>query len=326
MGGSHSKTHSEQSAEVYLTQQFSGSCNVSCQNVINHVTIDIINSTVGGSVELTQSCATNASCIIGSNMGATADVLFKATNSSNAKNAWSAWSLDPFNFDHASAESRQDIFESISQSSSETCNISSYNQMDNITIFVADSTIGGDISISQNASTEGQCQLTNTMTAAAYATGIAQNTAASGKDKKGQKFGNKSQMLMVVVYGVVIIAIIIAVSIAAKIITNSSRKGKETAVMKKVIQARAAAGCPGGMKPILDKTTGKPIIDPRTLKPICPYPPLPKASKTPIDITVKEVFPGQTKPASISATTSGPAKTRMSSRSAPRLGSRSAPN
>nr|QBK86245.1 MAG: lipid membrane protein [Marseillevirus LCMAC102] len=227
MGFSHSKNISEQKAEVYITQQFSGSCDVTCQNVMTNVTVDIINSTVGGSVSLSQSCATDASCMIGSNMDAIADVQFKATNTANAKNAWSGWSLDPFNFDTAVNESRQDMKEAINQSTSETCNISSYNQMNNITIFAANSTIGDNISITQNASTQGQCQLNNSMNAAAYASGIAQNTATSGKDKKGQKFGDKSSIMVGLTYLIIAIVVIVIVSVIAKVITGHAKKTAE---------------------------------------------------------------------------------------------------
>lgn len=274
MGLSISKSSSEQSAEVYLTQQFSGTCNVTCQNSMSNVTIDIINSTVGGNVTLSQSCSTNASCLIGSSMDATADTTFKATNSANAKNAWSGWSLDPFNADISETDSRQDIKQSINQSTAETCNVSSYNQMNNITIFASNSTIGGDISVSQTASTQGQCQLTNSMSAAAYATGQTQNTATSGKDKKGQKKGNKSGKMVGLTYLVIGVVVIVIVTIVGKVISGHSAKSAMSKKEQKAISARARAGCPGGVKPILDLKTGKPIIDPRTKLPICPPPPI----------------------------------------------------
>lgn len=286
MGLSSSKNSSEQSAEVYLTQQFSGTCNVTCQNTMSSVSISMIDSTVGGNVEINQTCSTNASCLIGSTMDATSDVLFKATNSANAKNAWSGWSLDPFNFDSASNDSRQDIRQSINQSTTESCNISSYNQMNNISIFAANSTIGGDISISQNASTQGQCQLHNSMSAAAYATGQAQNTASSGKDKKGQKFGDKSGKLTILTYLVIAVVVIVIVSIVGKIIAGHSKKSAESKQEQEFIEARAMAGCPGGMKPILDPKTGKPVLDPKTKRPVCPPPPMyPPRSAPPVVVT-----------------------------------------
>lgn len=276
MGVSYSKAESEQSANTYMAQQFSGTCNVTCQNALNNVVVDIIGSTIGGSIKLDQSCSTNASCLIDSTSNATSDVMFKATNSSNASSAWSIWSGNPFSFEMAESLSRQDIKQTINQTSSEACNISSYNQMDNITIFVANSTIGGDISISQNASTQGQCKLKNSMSAAAYASGTAQNVAKSGKDKKG----DKASLFTYIVIGIVVVVI---VGIVAKVITGQSEKSKKIKQMKAVIEARAEVGCPGGVKPIMDPKSGKPMIDPRTQGPICPAPkiiPVKNNSKT----------------------------------------------
>ncbi len=222
---------------------------------------------------INQSCATNASCLIGSNMDATTDVLFKATNASNAKNTTELpWFLQGINFDYAESSSRQDIRQAITQTTNESCNISSYNQMNNISIFAANSTIGGDISISQNASTQGQCQLTNSMQAAAYASGQAQNTATSGKDKKGEKFGHKSGKLMIVTYLIIGVVVVIIVSIVAKIISGHSKKTAKSKLKQEFIEARAMVGCPGGIKPVLDPNTGKPIINPETNKPVCPFP------------------------------------------------------
>lgn len=302
MGHSNSKSVSEQQAEVYLTQQFSGNCDITCQNTINNVVIDVINSTVGGSIILKQACATNASCMIGSSSDAVADVLFKARNSSNARNAWSAWSLDPFNSDTADSESRQNIMESINQATNETCKISSYNQMDNITIFVADSTIGGNIELSQNASTQGQCKMTNAMTAAAYATGIAQNTAQSGKNKKGEKLGTKSRIMRMITFGIIAIAVLISVIVVAKIITGSSARSKRDQQMQDLVEARILAGCPGGKKPIVNPTTGRVVVDPMTGRPICPAssvtqkvaPQIIAPQRTSPEVVIQEIFPSGT--------------------------------
>jgi hypothetical protein len=228
MGVSVSKSASEQDADIYLTQQFSGTCDVSCQNALHDVNVDIINSTIGGSISLDQTCSTNASCIVGNNTSAIADVLYKASNSSNAKNAGGI--LQGLNVDVSTAESRQNIAEDINQQTSEHCNVTSYNEMDNISIFAANSTIGGDISISQNASTQGQCQLTNTMSAAAYASGIAQNVATSGKDKKGQKFGNKKgkkgRTITYVVIGIIVVVLVFVIAYFANKWLGKKKPGK----------------------------------------------------------------------------------------------------
>jgi len=275
---STSTSSSEQSANVYMAQQFSGTCNVTCQNVLSGADISLINSTVGGNITVSQTCSTDANCLISSTSDATSDVMFTAANSSNAGNAQSMWP-GSIGISTADSSSRQDIRQNIIQSTNEECNVSSVNQMNNISIFAANSTIGGGISIEQNASTQGQCQLTNSMSAAAYASGMATNDAKSGKDKKGQ-MGSTAAWI---VGGILLV---IGIFIISKLISSYSSSSEFNVAEQKAITARAMAGCPGGTKPILDKL-GSPIIDPRTKLPVCPPPKLGLGSAEPIEIVVK---------------------------------------
>lgn len=220
MGGSSSKAISEQKADVEIAQIYKGTCDVTCQNLQENITIDLIGTTLGGGITFSQSCSTNANCIFGNTMDATADVLFKATNSSNAKNAWSGWSLNPFEFDNAESKSRQQIRESITESVTQDCKVSSYNQMNNISIFAVNSELGGGIDFDQEGNSYGKCTLDNTMSAAAYATGMAQNTATSGKDKKASKFGDKSTLFRIFAYAGIGLVVLIITIIVAKLITS----------------------------------------------------------------------------------------------------------
>ncbi len=262
-----SKATSEQSASVFLTQQFSGTCDIVCQNIMSGVVISIIDSNVGGNITVSQTCATNATCMINSMSDAAIDVEFTAANTTSAAAAQGLWP-SIFSWNESESSSRQDIKETITQSTNESCNISSVNQMNNISIFVSGSNIGGGISVEQNASTQGQCQLTNTMSASAYASGMATNQAKSGKDKKGSKGGST---LMYIIGAVVFVVLLFVVG---KIISSYSTSNEQSEQVNQAVQARAAFGCPGGAKPAVD-STGKVIIDPRTKLPICPPPPLP---------------------------------------------------
>jgi len=268
---STANSSSSQSANVFLTQQFSGVCNVTCQNVMSNVVISIIDSNVSGGITLTQTCATDATCLVNSMTDAMIDVQFTAANSTSATNGCGLWpSLLCYN--ESNSTSRQDIKESISQSSKEECNVSSVNQMNNISIFASGSNIGGGISITQNASTQGQCQLTNSMTASGYATGMATNTARSGKEKKGSKGWSTFAYILGA------ISLVIVVVIVGKLISSYSASSERTSNVEKAIEARAEFGCPGGAKPALD-SSGKVIIDPRTNLPVCPPPGVSSSAK-----------------------------------------------
>lgn len=267
MGGvSSSTTRSEQTAEAYLSQQFFGSCNVKCDNVMSGVNIDIINSMVSGDINLTQKCSVDASCMVTNSSDATSDVLIKAANSSNAKDAGGLFSGHLFSSDTASAESRQSIKQTILQSTTETCDMASLNEMKDISILAVNSKIGGSISLNQEGSTKGNCQLGNNMSAAASATAMASNKATSGKDKKGQKKGDKAGIGSIMGF-IVVMAVIF---IIAKMFTGEEKKNAASAAMMAAADARGLAGCPGGVKPIMNPKTGKAVIDPRTMGPICP--------------------------------------------------------
>ena len=260
MGASYSRAISEQNAEVDLAQIYKGTCDMTCQNLQENISVDVIGSVLGGGIVFSQSCSTNGNCIFGNTMDATADVFFKATNSSNAKNAWSGWTMDPFSYDNAESKSRQNIKEAITESVTEKCKISSYNQMNNISVFAANSQLGGGIEFNQKGTTTGKCTLDNTMSAAAYATGMAQNTASSGKDKKAQKFGDKSSIFRLLTYLGIGLVVLIVVIIVAKLITSHMRKTRLPNTVPR-FGVRGPGGrippveCPSGSQLMLDPTT-----------------------------------------------------------------------
>jgi len=259
-----SKAVSEQRAEAYLSQQFYGSCNITCENIESGINIDIINSVIGGDINLTQKCAVDASCMVNNSSDATSDVMFKASNSTNAKNASSLFAPSLFSFDSATSESRQDIKETIIQNTTETCKMASLNQMTDVNILAANSRIGGSINLSQDGSVQGRCQLKNNFSAATTATAMATNKATSGKEKKGDKKGGALGSVV----GIIVIMVI--VFIAAKMFTGGQKKKAASSAILKAAEAKGMAGCPGGGKPVMDPKTGKAIIDPKTMTPICP--------------------------------------------------------
>jgi hypothetical protein len=258
-GFSNSKSVSEQSANVYLTQQFSGTCNVICQNTMNNTSIDIINSTIAGDVSITQTCSTNGACMIGSSMDSTMDVFFKAANSSGAQNA-ATGVVSYGNVDWSTTKSRQDMRMSSYQNTNESCSIGTYNQMDNVSIYTANSNIGGSVSISQDGSTGGNCTLNNSMSAAAHVTGLTDNISLSGKQK-----GKGGILHFIIVISVLLIAFMMAKSIA-----GNSQSNEQKQQDMQLAYARAQAGCPGGQKPIMNPQTGLPFIDMKTMRPVCP--------------------------------------------------------
>lgn len=265
-GFSSDKTKNTQNASAFITQQFAGTCDVSCVNKMSDVDVTLINSNVGGSIEFKQTCSSNPNCIIGSSMGATADVLMKAINSTNAANASKWFSV---NIDKAKTTNLMDIRENISQYTNQQCNVSSVNEMSDISILAINSNIGGDIALDQNGSASGNCQLTNSTTAAAIASGELNNTTSSGK---GANRKDKTGKLALLTNIAIIAAVCFVIYIIAKVISGNSQTSESAKDIAELTAAKVAAGCPGGGKPLLNQQTGQPLINPRTHGLYCPPP------------------------------------------------------
>lgn len=263
MGGSNSTASSTQQSNQILTQQFSANCGISCQNYISDVSMTFINTVVNGDIDFTQKCATNGTCITNSNMDAIADSLFKTANSATTNYP------GLLGFEYSSTSSSQVIKQSITQQTNEQCNISSYNELNDVSILAVNSQINGNIEFTQEgqtgtASTPAECSLNNSMRLAAIATGMSENTSFAGKKAKGN-------IIKYIIIGIVLVIIAFVVSSAVVKLFKHDSQDKN---IKAIEEARAKAGCPGGATPLLDKK-GKVLIDHTTHRPVCPPPPLP---------------------------------------------------
>jgi hypothetical protein len=233
VGVSVSSTSSKQDFAANIMQQYSGSCDVECNNDMSNIDLDLIRTKVGGDITLTQACTANASCLISSNTSATADAIFKATNSSSASDPQIISALNPgVQVDISRSSSVQQIQDTISQLTNQNCKVSSTNQMNNIDIFAYDSDIGGSIQLAQQGNVGGQCQLENNMNAAAYATGSVGNCSTSGKLlKKKCSAGKGGKSIGSFIIGfIIVVVVIILLTIIAKVI-SSQRKKKGTATV-----------------------------------------------------------------------------------------------
>jgi len=208
MGASVSTASSQETSDAYLSEQFYGSCDITCNNTQSGVNINLIDSYVSGSVDLDQKCSVNGNCMVSSTSDVSADVMFKAANSTNAKNASNLFTGSEFNFDASDVSSRQDIKQTILQNTTQKCNMASINSLTDVNILAYNSTIGGNIQLDQSGNTQGTCQLGNSMKAATTATAMASNKATSGKSKKGDK-GTKGNIGSVV--GIIVVIIIVFV-------------------------------------------------------------------------------------------------------------------
>src|SRR3989338_5516639 len=144
---SKSTSTSVQTADVDISQQFAGTCNMSCSQIMSGAKVDIKDSTVNGGINFTQTCSVDANCIINSSMDAASDVLFKTGLESNAKSGNSGIGLlkgfSLFDYTNSTSTARQAIKQSLSQANNQECNVSSDQQITDVSVSVENSTIGG---------------------------------------------------------------------------------------------------------------------------------------------------------------------------------------
>lgn len=256
MGSSSSSTYSDSVANASIAQDYSGSCSITCNNQISDVTIDIINSNVQGGINFSQECTVDGQCLFSTTMSATADLFQKASNSSNAKDADASW-LTPPNITSSSSESRQEINESIIQTTNQSCNAQTVNDIDNVNIVAENSQISGGINIGQVGTSTASCTMNAAFTALASGSQYATNTAESGKDKKGEKKGDKGSFMQSLTTLLIVLGILIVVVVTVKIIFPD--KLKCAAGLNPIPDPRDKHGkkmmcpCPDGSTPLQDE-------------------------------------------------------------------------
>jgi hypothetical protein len=230
--GNSASSSSYQYADAQIAQSYQGTCDINCENSMNNVDITFINSNVGNNVNVTQSCAVNGQCLFNNTMDSTADVIFKASNSANA----AAAILQLPSFDSSSTFSLQSIQENINESTSQTCDVSSINQMNNLNFFAANTDISGSVNIGQSGVTNGNCQLNDSMRASAYASGTIDNCAAAGKAAKGKCSlgkGSSSITYFLIILLIIVVAIVLIIVGSHFISKYSKSKGSSTPVGSK---------------------------------------------------------------------------------------------
>lgn len=239
-GFSLSQNTAEQLASSSVAQNFTGTCDITCENVASGTTIDIQNSTIRGGINFTQTCSATGDCLFSTTQNAAIDSMFFAKNSAQAKNAGS-WLSGFLNNDIATNTSYQDIRQDINQSIEDHCKISSLNEIDRLTILATNSDISGGIDISQHGDVNGSCAMQANFVGSATATGSIEQESQSGK--KVGKWSGKGMIVLIII--AVIALIIIGVIIFV------------------VVRHKGEPKCAGGVQPI--KTS-------RFSKPVCPTP------------------------------------------------------
>jgi hypothetical protein len=204
MGGifSSAQARSTVDAQGDITQQFSGSCDISCSNSINNATINLENAWFS-EFDITQSCNINADCNIDSNATAVSDVLAKASSQADLSGNIPLWNAL---VSQSKTDSSIDIKQKIMQNTQEKCHFNSANEINNLTLNANNANMS-KISVNQVGNVSGGCTLSNLLEASAKATGLADSTARNGKQKKGPK-GKKTSSIGLIIFFIIVVVLV----------------------------------------------------------------------------------------------------------------------
>jgi hypothetical protein len=191
-----------QISNATIAQQYSGTCQIRCDNIISGSSVNVINSQVGGDVGIEQVCSVNGQCMFNNNQQALADIFFKAANSANSQANSGLWNGTIFQWGPATNKSYQSIAETISQNINQECDVSSVNDINNSNVYAINSQIGGKVVIGQNGAASGNCTLQSGMNATAIATGLSDQCASAGKKAKKTCGGKSMGIGSYILYGI----------------------------------------------------------------------------------------------------------------------------
>lgn len=182
MGGLFGKSSQDNTAiaeaKSTITQQYNSTCNVSCSNEASGIVIDIRDTNVTGGITFTQECSVDATCLSDASLDAVITTELSVDQLAAASDILLNRASDLNNY------ARLSISQQLSQSVNQECNLSSSNQLSDVTILAQNSNISGGIAINQSATTSGGCVLDSSLTAATYAQGLISQTSQSGKAAK----------------------------------------------------------------------------------------------------------------------------------------------
>lgn len=216
VGFSNTDNENTQIANANIAQQYSGTCQIRCDNKISGSSINIINSQVGGDVGIEQTCSVNGQCMFNNNQSALADIFFKAANSGNAQSVQNIWQGNLAAIANVSNISYQNMNENIVQNINQKCDVESVNDISDSTIYAINSQIGGKVVIGQEGQATGNCTLMSGMNATAKAMGLSDNCAAAGKKAKKACGGKGGGIGTYILYGIIGLVIFVAIMLVVR--------------------------------------------------------------------------------------------------------------
>ena len=165
-----------------IAQTFSSDCSFSCHKVFVGEEVKFKGD---NKFQIDKQCTVNGTGLMDATIGSLANLEFAASRSSNAQDASKGRVGFPGEPDPAISRSRQELNTTIGQTAVDMCNTETTDQISKVEFLTGRQTFDGPVALVQDRTTKPACVLSEALTSSALATITADNSATSGKDKKG---------------------------------------------------------------------------------------------------------------------------------------------
>jgi hypothetical protein len=250
MGVSTSTAKSSLEVDQTTVDSYAGTCDFKCDNKITGVYVDLINTTLTGGLKIQQQCSVDGTCSISTGIDSLVDTVAKASSSSNAKDVGILQGI----LDKSESDTRVKISDYLDQEVYNSCKVEGSNDITNLDIFAVNSNIQGGILIGQKQNIQGNCAFQTSMKAVQKASGNANASSLSGKDKKGEKCGSCTGLQTGLIYIGIAIAAVIGLTIAAYFIYKYANRSPSAG---STTTASSSIGSVGSQKGSLKSYLGR---------------------------------------------------------------------
>jgi len=248
--GSNQSTSSEalldQTNNLY--ESSSTACIGTCNAIQTSPTIVLNNTTVGGSIDITNKCEASASCV----MQSTLDSQVENIMSSISKQQNITTQLLPIAFDfqnkNTSSEIKQNITNNITQTMQAVCQATDNTLQSNPTIVGSNATVGGSLTLTNEGSANANCTITNLARISLF---NSSTTDDNNVTKQANVFGIMMiAIVIIMVLGVIMLVIVIGpVGVAALVGGGKSKSGEgngESSELDALLSENGGEGDEGG--------------------------------------------------------------------------------
>lgn len=187
-----------------LYENSSAACISTCTAITTSPTITISNTKVGGNINITTKCSASASCVMQSQLSAQVEnIMSSISKQQNITTQLLPIAFD-FNNKNSSTEIKQNITNNITQTIQSVCQATDTTLTTNPTVVGSNATIGGDINIINEGSSNADCAINNLARMSLF-------NQSTSNDNQTTKQSNVLGVMMIAIVIIIVIGIVMVI-------------------------------------------------------------------------------------------------------------------